>query len=379
MRKSCSLAVVAKEEESWRRKEVKMKMSDYHQYDPVKGRFTQGNDNDWPGTAERGPRRCLSSDLGSSEKEETGSSMSGDICGDTAKKGTKVVSRRMSPPMRRMGGFVGLAPAGVIDADQPMRRMGCHDETESPNSSDDVQLMRRMSCSQEKRALAKGAAKTQKLDGSKSQIPVGKKRPSISDTLKAWRIGSLDDDDIGGSDSDQHNDCLPTISPERPRTSEKLYEKRLSARFRPLRSLPKSSQAPPVLELSSDDSPPRTSRRVPTSGPSKLQIQITEEDYTPYDDEGHRETGPESKKILSTVLDLSPITLLGENKRKKDFVIDSPVQPRRLSYSSDPEDCSQQGVASRHASFTRSSSTAQLEHSDAPCLAPVVSLTILPT
>ncbi|KAL3677897.1 hypothetical protein R1sor_020853 [Riccia sorocarpa] len=93
----------------------------------------------------------------SSEKEETESLMSGDICGDTSKKGAEVVSKRMSPPMRRMGCYVGLSPPRVTDAGQPMRRMGCQDKTRSPDSSDDVQLMRRMSCTQEKKAAAKGA------------------------------------------------------------------------------------------------------------------------------------------------------------------------------------------------------------------------------
>ncbi|KAL3696478.1 hypothetical protein R1sor_010554 [Riccia sorocarpa] len=330
-----------------------------HKYDPVKGRFTQGNNSEWPCTVERGPRRCLSSDLGSSEKEETGSSMSGDICDDTSKKGAEVVSKKMSPAQRR--------------GDQPMRRMGCHDKTGSPDSLDDVQLMRRISCTQEMKAADKGGMTIEKFDGSKRHLPIGKNRRTISATLKAWKIGTLDDDDIGGSGSDQQEECLPPRSPKRPRTSEKLSERRVTARFRPLRSLPQSSETPPVLELSSDDSPPRTSRRGLVLSPQKLQIQITEEDYSPYDDDGHREIGSEPKKILSTVLDLSPITLLGEDKRKRNFVIDSLVQPRRLSYSSDPQDCSQQDGGSRHASFAGSSGAAQLENSDGPCLAPVVS------
>ncbi|KAL3699651.1 hypothetical protein R1sor_017673 [Riccia sorocarpa] len=234
-----------------------------HKYNPVKGRFTQGNNSEWPCTVERGPRRCLSSDLGSSEKEETGSSMSGNICDDTYKKGAEVVSKRMSPAQRRGG--------------QPMRRMGCHDKTGSPDSLDDVQLMRRMSCTQEKKAADKGGMTIENFDGSKRHLPIGTNHRTISATLKAWKIGTLE------------------------------------------------------------------------------------------------EIGSEPKKILSTMLDLSPITLLGEDKRKRNFVIDSPVQHRRLSYSSDPQDCSQQDGGSRHASFAGSSGAAQLENNDGPCLAPVVS------
>ncbi|KAL3689029.1 hypothetical protein R1sor_015338 [Riccia sorocarpa] len=220
-------------------------------------------------------------------------------------------------PMRRMG------RPDTSDSGHPVRRMGCQDTTER------VHPMRRMGCTEVVEIGSRGA-EDNLLDLSPPAhafLTV----PSKSDGLPTLKKGK----------GLRRHHTGPIRSPaKRTKKTSPVTVTRLQARFRPLRDQGQPQDKSPtriltteVLELSSDDSLVRK-----TTPPAKLRAKDLRVDVPDDDDISWLQRTPLTQNNTSAsspllVLDLSPITMLGEGNLFLGQTSASPVRPRRLSFS----------------------------------------------
>ncbi|KAL3679675.1 hypothetical protein R1sor_022631 [Riccia sorocarpa] len=238
--------------------------------------------------------------------------------------------RRMSCPAaedyspRRRRSY-SSSPKGLSKDAYPIRRMGCRD------TSARGQPMRRMGCTEEAELVSKGA-KDNLLDLSHPAHAFLSLPSNKSNGLPSLQKGR---------GQRRHQTGSVTSPAERTKKTSPVTVTRLQAQFRPLRDQeqPLSSDKSPtriltteVLELSSDDSPVRKA-----TPPTKFRAKDLRVDV-PNDDISWLQRTPLTQNNTSAssplpLLDLSPVTMLGEGNLFLGQTSASPVRSQRLSFS----------------------------------------------
>ncbi|KAL3684786.1 hypothetical protein R1sor_002808 [Riccia sorocarpa] len=308
-----------------------------HHYDSEKGHYTQARNDGitkWSDNDNR--EETASSETRGSKDVEDRDSSEDDMCDVSSPLMRRMschAAEEFSPrrqtayssspdglskdgyPMRRMG------RPDTSDRGHPMRRMGCQETSERGHP------MRRMGCTEDAEIGSTGAEDSL-LDLS-PPAHAFLTLPSMSDGLPALKKGLR-----------RHHNGPITSTAKRTKKTSLVTVSRLQARFRPLRDQGQPQDKSPtriltteVLELSSDDSPVRK-----TTPPAKLRAKNLRVDVPDDDDISWLERTPLTQNNTSAssplpVLDLSPITMLGEGNLFLCQTSASPVRPRRLSFS----------------------------------------------
>ncbi|KAL3680907.1 hypothetical protein R1sor_023863 [Riccia sorocarpa] len=311
-----------------------------HHYDSEKDHYTQvrkGEGTIWPDSDNKeetaSSKTRGSRDLEDKDKisEEDMSDVSSPLMRRMSSPEAEEVSprrrRRYTPspnglskgahPMRRMGGPNGGARG------QPMRRMGCPEEAELRSNEGSGGLTASVDSLLDLSPPAHAFLTLPSNRSSKSDVPALQKNRAV----RRQKYGSV------------------TSPAKRSKNTSPVTVARLQARFRPLRDellyeeLPSSSNVSPrrkdtteVLELSSDDSPVRKATPPTKSRAKDLRVDVPDDDISWLE----RTSLPLDKTFASSplpLLDLSPITMLGEGSLFQHPASASPIRPRRLSFS----------------------------------------------
>ncbi|KAL3692091.1 hypothetical protein R1sor_005742 [Riccia sorocarpa] len=302
-----------------------------HHYDSEKGHYTQArNDGSTTWSDSDNRKETASSETRGSKEVEDSDTSEDEMCDVSSP-----LMRRMScPPAEGYsperhrscssspGNFSGDAHSmrrmgcqGGSGGGHPMRRMGCTDGRAGG------QPMRRMGC-------------TEEADDSLLDLSPPAHAFLTLPSNKSADVSSLQE----GRGMRRHPSGFVASPAKRSKKTSHVTVARLQARFRPLRDQEQSYKSPTriltteVLELSSDDSPVRKA-----TPPTKFRAKDLRVDV-PDDDISWLQRTPLTQDITSAssplpLLDLSPITMLGEGSLFLGQTSASPVRPRRLSFS----------------------------------------------
>ncbi|KAL3686648.1 hypothetical protein R1sor_009222 [Riccia sorocarpa] len=302
-----------------------------HHYDSEKGHYTQArNDGGTTWSDSDNREETTSSETRGSKEVEDSDTSEDEMCDVLSP-----LMRRMScPPVEGYsperhrsyssspGNFSGDAYSmrrmgcqGGSGGGHPMRRMGCTDGRARG------QPMRRMGC-------------TEEADDSLLDLSPPAHAFLTLPSNKSADVSSLQE----GRGLRRHPSGFVASPAKRSKNTSPVTVARLQARFRPLRDQEQSYKSPTriltteVLELSSDDSPVRKATPLTKFHAKDLRVDV------PDDDISWLERTPLTQDITSAssplpLLDLSPITMLGEGSLFLGQTSASPVRPRRLSFS----------------------------------------------
>ncbi|KAL3692457.1 hypothetical protein R1sor_006108 [Riccia sorocarpa] len=311
-----------------------------HHYDSKKGHYTQaGNDGGTNWTDSDNREETASSETRGSKDVEDKDSSEDDMC-DVS-----------SPLMRRMG-CPDTSARG-----HPMRRMGC------PDTSARGHPMCRMGCTEEAEIGTIGAEDSL-LD--------------LSPPAHAFLTLPSKSD---GKGMRRHQTGSVTSPAKRTKKTSPVTVARLQAQFRPLRDQEQPQDKSPtriltieVLELSSDDSPVRKATPPTKFRAKDLRVDVPDDDISWLQRTPLTQNNTSASSPLS-LLDLSPITILGEGNLFLGQTSASPVRPRRLSFSPSSDGSadffkelsgSHHGSTSAHVSARRDQSETNTNSQEAP-------------
>ncbi|KAL3691154.1 hypothetical protein R1sor_004805 [Riccia sorocarpa] len=309
-----------------------------HHCDSEKGHYTQaGNDGgtNWSDNDNR--EETVSSETRGSKDVENRDSSEDDMCDVSSS-----LMRRMSCPAaeeyspRRRTSY-SSSPNGLSKDAYPMRRMGCPDTSARghpmrrmgcQDTSSRGHPMRRMGCTEDAEIGPIGAE-----DGILDLSPPAHAfltMPSKSDGLPASQKGK---------GLRRHQTGSVTSPTKRTKKTSPVTVARLQARFRPLRDQGQPQDKSPTriltsedLELSSDDSPVRKATPPMKFRAKDLRVDVPDDDISWLQRTPLTQNNTSASSPLP-LLDLSPITLLGEGNLFLGQTSTSPVRPRRLSFS----------------------------------------------